>query len=291
MGAAFGMNSKDIIRLQDVRKAEFIARENLGRYNRPFAGIVHQFPGPAVPFTDTDRRRMMTPFLATLPWTPAVPLDRVEHALKSATAGAVPARMPTAFSQGARDLALDILSYPWDFLHVRYKRLNASGRPGQQAKNELVTLGLVKEHAIPRKGRPPILLEPLPALAAATGQPLPNWGKGGYLHAFVIHAVMTKLNAMNYANIKTEAFFGSKAIDLVATDPSGNLIGVEVSITLTNLLDNAEKNFLVQPRLARLLIVCIGLAEVRQAERAITFAPGLKQYLPRIQVEAVAKWL
>ena len=234
---------------------------------------------------------MMAPVLAALPWKAAVPLDVVERAVTTVSAGAVPARLPMQVSQAAHALAADVLAQPWDFLNARYVRLGISGRPGQQAKNELVALGWVKEHMIPRRGRPPILLEPLPALANATRKSLPSWGKGGFLHAFVAQTVMEKFRLAHYTGIQKEKFYGSKSIDIVATDSAGNLVGVEVSISLTNLIDNFEKDFLVQPQLYTVIAVCFDSKSVRQAQRAITFAPGLKPFLSRIQVEPIAKWL
>jgi hypothetical protein len=292
VSAALGLPARDVERLQSPARGEFIARENLGKYARPFGGVVRAFPAPTTGITEAERARLMAPVLAPLPWQPAIALGAVERALSTIATGALPARVPAGPSADAFQLAADVLAHPADSLQDRYNRLGLSGRPGQAGKTELVKNGWVKEHRIPRKrGRPCILLEPLQPLCNALHKPLPSWGKGGFVHAFMIATITRHFQKLGYTGITAEKFYGSKAVDLVATDRSGALIGAEATVSLTNLVDNLEKDFLVQPAFATITVVCVDRARVRQAKRAIAQAPGLKSYHPRIQVERIGVYL
>jgi len=291
MGAAFGLPSKDYNRLQTVNKAEFVARENLGRCHRAFAGSVQHFPEPTFTLSDADRQRMMTPILSAFRTAPSVSLEEVECISINMGTNAVSAKVPGQVSPGVQNLAHDILAYPWDFLSERYRRLGIAGRKAQTAKQELVDKGWVKEHKIPRRGGAPILLEPLQALTTALGQPPSSTGKGGFLHAFGQHAVVTRLKSLKHTGIKKEKFYGTKAVDVVATDPNGGVVGFEIAISLSNLVDNIEKDFLCQPAFALITTLCLSSAEVRQAQRMIAAAPAIKPYASRIRVETLARWL
>ncbi len=291
MADAFGMDSGEWQRLQKVKKAEFVARESLGRYDRPFAGYVSQFPGPSFPFSDADRAALMRPVLSAFPVAPAVSLAEAEQALGVSARGSVPARVPGHVSPDARRLAEDILAYPWDFLRVRYRRLDIRGGKAQRAKEELLDSGWVREHKIARRGGKPTLLEPLHSLATTLGQALPVTGKGGFLHAFAQHIVAARLKALNYTDIRKERFFGSKAVDVTATDLSGLDVGFEVAVSLSNLVDNIEKDYLCHPSFALITTVCMSASEVRQAKRMVAAAPALKLLSSKVRVEALAKWL
>lgn len=290
MGNALGLPPSHWDRLQSPARGEFVAREKLGRYSRPFAGTVRQFPAPTQTFTEADRARLMAPVLAALPWRPGVPLQVVERALTPFGTGAAPARMPGQISQTAKALASDVLDHPWDFLNVRYARLGLGGGSAQRSKDELLALRWVREWSVPIKGRAPILLEPLPTLAAALQRSIPSYGKGGFMHAFGIEEVMSSMRARGYRDLRKECFFGSKAIDVVGVDPTGGLVGVEVTLSLTNACDNAEKDFMVAS-LASLVMVCLSQSDVRQVKRALNAAPGLQAFLPRITVETLAQWI
>ena len=293
VGSAVGMQPKDWPYLQRVKKAEFIAREmSLGRYDRPFGGTVNYFPPATRRFSEAQRKAIMTPFLNSLPWQPAVPLEHVERALASVTMGAVPARTPQGLSPTALDLARDVYLHPWDFLHARNRRLGIAGRVAQNSKEELVNAAWVKEHAIPRRGKPPILLEPLAPLWNGLQVQRPSWGaKGGFVHAFCQHTIAERLKQTGFKHIAIEKFFGSKSVDVVATAPTGELVGFEVAISFSNLVDNLSKDFWVQPNFARITTMCLSQQEVSQAKQMIVGAPVLQVFLSRLSVEPIAHWL
>ncbi|NUM55766.1 MAG: ATP-binding protein [Candidatus Hydrogenedentes bacterium] len=291
VGNALGLPPAHWDRLTKPVSGEFVARENLGRYAKPFAGVVRRFPGSSFPFSDADRRRLMDPVLRSLPWKPRVLLDVVERTVTRPAAGVVPARMPGRVSVRARALAQDVLTHPWDLLAVRNARLKHKGGTATRVKNELIRLGWVKEHEIPQRGMANIALEPTPLLAAALGGRLPSFGKGGFLHAFVQELVVRKLTSQSYMHVRKERFYGSKAVDVVGQDPTGGWIAVEVSISLTNVVDNAEKDFIVKTDWARLHVVCLDVPRRNQAERAIRAAPGLGRHLSRIRFETAAMYL
>ena len=290
MGAAFGMNHGDFSRLQELGTGEFIARESLDRYHRPFAGAVRRFPPPSAPFTESDRVRLMAPVLASLPYKPAVPLAVVEHALKQQGSSAAPAASGLP-SGAALQLALDIAANPYELFHVRYKRLGWDQHQAWNAKQELLARGWVREHTIPKVGRPPVALEPLPALFAALHLHMPNWGKGSFLHAFIAERVALQFRSQHFTGVQREKFFGTKAVDVVGATPAGALIGVEVTVSLTNVVDNLERDIAAQPNFAELVVVVLHSAEQRQVQRAIRAAPGLASCLSRIRVEPAAKFL
>jgi hypothetical protein len=292
MGAAFGMAHHEHDRLQQPGKGEFIARENLGRCNRPFAGMVNRFPAPTHPYSDAARRSLMAPILAQWPSETAVTLQDAESLVQGQTAKTTPARIPgPALGREALALAMDVSAHPWDFLQIRYARLNLAGRIAQKAKDELVNHGYVREHTIPRKGRPPILLEPLsPLFTLLQQQPLP-WGKGGFVHAFMIQMVMRQLSATGRRKIQAEKYYGSKAVDIVAETAVGELLGFECAHHLTNVADNLLKDFMVQPRFTAITTVCLGQGDVRQALLAIDNAPGLKVHRKQIFVEQLTRYL
>ena len=289
MGAAFGMNHTDFSRLQELGSGEFIARESLDRYYRPFAGTVRRFPTPSLPFSEFDRVRLMAPVLASLPWKPAIPLAVVEHAMKQA-AGAVAAASGLP-SGTALQLALDIAGNPYELFHARYKRLGWDQHQAWNAKQELLALGWVREHAIPKQGRPPVVLEPLPILFAGLQLPALNWGKGSFLHAFIAERVALQFRSQHFTGVQREKFFGTKAVDVAGTTPAGALIGVEVTVSLTNVVDNLERDMAAQPNFAQLVVVVLHSAEQRQAQRAIRAAPGLASCLSRIRVVPAAQFL
>ncbi len=170
-------------------------------------------------------------------------------------------------------------------------RMNCRGGTAQRTKDELIQLGWVKEHAIPRHGMAPIVLEPTPLMAAAVGRPLPSFGKGGFLHAFVQELIARRLTVQRDAHVQKERFYGSKAVDVVAQDTSGGWVAVEVTISLTNVVDNVEKDFLVKPDWLRLHVVCLDVPRMNQAQRAIALAPGVRPFLTRIRTETVAAYL
>lgn len=174
---------------------------------------------------------------------------------------------------------------------VRYARLNFAVSTANRVKDELVQLGWVKEQAIPRHGMAPIVLEPTPLMAAALGLQLPSCSKGGFLHAFIQELIARRLSAQGYAQVQKERFYGSKAVDVVAQDPSSSWIAVEVTISLTNVVDNVEKDFLVKPDWLRLHVVCLDVPRMNQAQRAIALAPGVAPFVNRVRVETVATYL
>ena len=114
-----------------------------------------------------------------------------------------------------------VLATPFAFLSERYKRLGLSGSRSQRAKDALLDKRYVKEHAIPRRGRPPILLEPLRSLCEALQQPNPTWGKGSFKHAFGIYVACKALKARDFTRIEKEKFYNGKAVDAVGTSPEG----------------------------------------------------------------------
>ena len=234
---------------------------------------------------------MMKPILDSFPVEPAVALEEVERTLGISTKGSIPAVVPGQVSSDRMNLAHDILAYPWDFLNERYKRLGLTGRKAQKAKEELLNNGWVKEHKVQKHGGHPILLEPLKPLADALGQSLPNTGKGGFLHAYAVHVVAERLKTQHYTNIKIEAYFGSKAVDLCSIDVQGNLVGFEIAVSLTNVVDNIEKDFLCQQAFSSVTTICMSVADVRKVKRMIAAAPALTPLSSKINIEPLSKWL
>ena len=78
---------------------------------------------------------------------------------------------------------------------------------------------------------------------------------------------------------------------MAGTTPAGALIGVEVTVSLTNVVDNLERDMAAQPNFAQLVVVVLHSAEQRQAQRAIRAAPGLASCLSRIRVVPAAQFL
>lgn len=292
VGSAMGMPPADWPYLQAVKKAEFVARENLGRYDRPFGGVVRYFPPATRPFSEAQRKAAITPFLHALPWQPAVPLEQVERALAGIGIGAVPARTPQGLSPKALALAWDVYTNPWDFLFSRNRRLAVSGRAAQNVKDELLYSGWVREHAIARRGNSPILLEALAPLWNGLQVQRPNWGaKGGFVHAFCQHTIAGRLKKTGFTHVAIEKFFGSKSVDVAAVASTGELVGFEVAISLSNLVNNLSKDFWAQPNFAHITTICLSQQEVSQAKQMIVRAPVLQPFRSRLGVEAIARWL
>jgi hypothetical protein len=154
----------------------------------------------------------------------------------------------------------------------------------------LLDASWIREHRIPKRGQSPIVLEPLPALAAAVKRPLPSWGKGSYLHRFLQEAIAKRLKALGYTHIALEKSFGSKSVDVVGTHPTQGLEGFECAVSLGNVVDNLEKNFICQPNFARVTTICLSKSEERQVWRAIAQAPALQPHLTCIAVDRVCNW-
>jgi len=234
----------------------------------------------------------MQPLYDSLPSHPAIPLAEVEKALGIDMKRAVPAATISPKQADADRLAADILAHPWDFVTARYTRLRLSGGKGNAAKGELLDRGWICEHQVATgPGSPSVLLEPLPDLVRALKATLPRYGKGKFLHAFVQQAVMKKLKTTGYTQVRTEAAYGSKLVDVVAIDPSGKLVGVEITISTSNLTDNLAKDFMCQPNFVRLVVVCKSSSVEYEAKRLIRASVELQPYRSRIDVETVAKWL
>jgi len=290
MGSTFGLAPRDRTRLLANSVGEFIAHENLNRCHKTFGGVVDLFPQPATPVTEADRKRILQSVLATLPHTPGLLTAQVMGSAASQTSGVIPARTPQ-ISQNALALATDVLAHPFDFLSDHYARLTLQGGAAHRAKQELVNLGWVKELSIPRRGRAPVLLEPLPLLAQKLQRPLPSWGKGSFLHRFIQERVARRLKRMGYSAIAFEQFYGSKAVDVVATDAASGLHGFEATVSLGNVVDNLEKDFMVQPGFVLLTVVCLSSSDERQIQRAIKRAPALQSLQRKIAVDRVCRWL
>ena len=292
MAGAMGIPFNEKDRLQSIGKAEFVARENLERYDRAFGGMVSHFAGPSFPFTESDRRALMAPILNSLPFHPAISLSQVEHELNPVGAGVVPASVPSGISPDAEELARDVLAHPWDCLSERYKRLGIAGRKAQKAKDELLDKGWVKQHKVSRgRGASMTLLEPLSPLCSALQRPIPNWGKGKYLHAFLQHVVVSKLKRTGHTRVRTEKVFGQKSVDVVATTPSGILIAIECAVHLSNVTKNIADNFHFQPNFKSVTTVCLSAKDKMEIKRMIATAPTLKHFMKRIKVGCVAEWL
>ena len=292
IAGAMGLPPSAIERLQQTNQREFVARENLGRCKQAFGGKVRELVRTGIPITDAYRLACMQPLYNALPSHPAIPLQQVEKALGLDVKGVVPAVKVSPKQTDAQTLAADILAHPWDFVTERYTRLKLSAGKGNAAKKQLLDQGWVREHAVPTgPGSPSTLLEPLPDLAQALEAQLPNSGKGGFLHAFVQQAVVKKLKTTGHTQVRTETAFGSKLVDVTAVDQSGQIIGVEVSVSLSNLVDNLAKDFFCQPAFARLIAVCVDSAKAREAKRLIKDSFELHPYQSRIVVETAATWL
>jgi hypothetical protein len=291
MAAALGVPAGGWERLKKVAKAHFVAMEDHGRYDRPFAGEVSRFPDPAMPFTEADRKALMDPVLNGFPTRPAVSLKDVEQALAPNTGSTSPAKSTTSLSQEALALSHDILAYPFDVLSERYTRFSLAGRAAQKVKDELLHRKWVKQHRLTlAHGGQSILLEPLSALASALGRTLPSYGKGGFLHYFMQERVTARLKSLGYQNVRKEKFFGPKAVDVVGLASCGDLEGFEVTVHLSNVVDNFEKDFQHQPAFARVTAICLSANDVRQAKRMLDKAPGLQAFRTRICVEAISAW-
>ena len=292
IAGALGLSPSAIERLQQTNQREFVSRENLGRWKQAFGGKVRELVRAGTSITDAQRLACMQPLYDALPSHPSIPLQQVEKALGIDVKGAVPAVKVSPRQTDAKKLAEDILVHPWDFVTARYTRLNLSAGKGNAAKKELLGRGWVRERPVPTgPGSPSILLEPLPALAKALKTRLPSCGKGGFLHAFVQQAVVKKLKATGHTQVGTETAFGSKLVDVTSMDPSGQLVGIEVSIHLTNLVDNLAKDFKCRPQFGCLVVICIDSCKARSAKRLIKASVELQPYQSKVVVETVAKWL
>lgn len=281
--AALGVEPRT--RLAELGKGDYVARESIGCYMHPFAGCTDPILPMAVHCTEQERQRANASVLSRLHWSPTVPLSDM-----LGSQGAVPAKGPKSASPDAYALASDILTSPWDFVSERYGRLNMMGGAGDRCKREIVDLKWARPHRLPIQGRP-LLLEPLPALAKALHRTLPRYGRGGFLSAYLTHITEKRLKATAHTDITREKYYGSKAVDVVALDSAGELIGVEVTVSLRNLVDNLEKDFSNQPHFKRITVLCLSQNDARQAKRAIASAPGLKQWGKRIDVATVGQWL
>ena len=285
MCKAFGIGLKDADVLRHLKQGEFVALEQLGRYDRPFAGIIKRFPPPSGAFSESDRVRMMTPILNAFPSTPTIHPDAT-----SSTSPKQPLQSPS-LSNTALALAIDVLAYPWSFMTDRYFRLGIQGRTANGSKQELIDRAWVRQFTIPRKGGNPILLEPLTPLANGLNRPLPSYGKGGYLHAFLQHTVANKLKSQGYTSIELEKFYGAKGVDLVAIAPNGDLVGFEMTISKGNVESNFVKDFAVQPRFTIITAVCITAKDATSVRNTLWASSALKKYHKRMIVDTVSRWL
>ena len=283
MGRAFGLKQQDWGALKSVNRGEFIALERLGRYHNPLSGQIKRFPTPTRPFTESDRLARMKPILDGYSWKPRL----VSNRAKSSTA-----ILPPPISNEAMSLALDVLSFPYEFMTARYHRLgNKKGRAANRLKQELLDQGWVREYSIPLRRGKAILLEPLAPLAAGLNRPLPRYGKGGFLHAFLQHTVAEKIKQTGFTSVQKEKFYGPKGVDLVGVSPSGNLYGFEITVSKSNVIENFEKDFAAQPRFAGITAVCLSAGEARVVLKRLKGAPSLKPFLSRIEALPVAHWL
>ena len=191
----------------------------------------------------------------------------------------------------AKRLAMEVLLHPFEFLGHHYAQLNMKGGTANRAKKALLDAKWVTEHVVAKRGGKPVLLEPLPSLAQAFNQRTPSWGKGGFLHAYMAHAIVGHLQKNSYTQIEKEKFYGSKAVDLKAVAPTGELIGIEVTVSFSNLVDNVQQDFLAQPNFNAIWVVCMDQAKVRQAKRTLSQAPALKSHMKQIQVFPITHYI
>lgn len=103
--------------------------------------------------------------------------------------------------------------------------------------------------------------------------------------------VVRRLKSLGYTHVTLEKTYGSKSVDVVGTHPTHGLEGFEIAVSLANVVDNVEKDFLCQPAFARVTTICRGAAEERQIQRAIAQAPALQPHRSRIAVDRIAHWI
>lgn len=172
------------------------------------------------------------------PWSPLKDIPQPQQTSRTETA---PVPQPTQTENTVwKRLVFDCTNYPFDKVSDRIPRLDISGREYEAAKNWAMQNGYLLES----KAGKTLYLIPTKKTFEEFSQPCPYERAASVEHSFyVLLAAHILRQAPNTASVKTEVPIGSKGatIDVVSTDKSGEMTALEITLSLSNLMENAAK--------------------------------------------------
>jgi hypothetical protein len=142
-------------------------------------------------------------------------------------------------SQSALQMLIQIAQKPFLSLTQRYRQLGLSVAKGVKLKEELLSLGLVKQVSVPlgKPGGEIMLLELTDrgkAIAEKMGIRIEEKGRGGVLHKFWQNQIKEYFEKQGF-----KAFIEHEDMDVYARD--GETIAVQVAVEYRNQLEGLKK--------------------------------------------------
>ena len=135
-------------------------------------------------------------------------------------------------SEKEKELLLSIWEYPLNGTVQKFKRIGVSRRQGQKLRQGLIQRGLIKKVPcrvpegqvvlieVTKKGR-----KVLRDIGIDTGDYNPR--EGGAVHRFWVERMAQQYKEKGY-QVEKEVTVGDRIIDVVATNPDGKRIGIEI---------------------------------------------------------------
>jgi uncharacterized protein (DUF2249 family) len=193
--------------------------------------------------TEDEIRERMKPELAALDAQGRVRPDRFNEYL-GITSEEDTEDETTAVGEIAEALLASVTEAPFLSMSERYEAIDVDSKNGTAAKNELVTLDLVREVAVPtgRPGRNPTLLELTAAgqdVLDERGYDVPETGRRGIVHRYWQQQVKDYYEVQGF-EVVIEFAVESQRIDVYA-ERADETIAIEVACSPEHEVTNIEK--------------------------------------------------
>lgn len=197
---------------------------------RGWATFVDDLPTQSPPNADVSNM--------IIPWHPLTEIPQKETPQAPAT---INDEQPPPNAKGSVDtLIYDCVTYPFDKVRERVKRLGFSIRTYETVKNEAVQDG----YLIPSQSGKSLYLIPTPKAYEKFSQPYPYKRSTSIEHSFyvLLTAHILKKDS-TLSKIQAEVPIGLKGatIDVTSIDKAGMMVAYEVTLSTSNLLSNATK--------------------------------------------------
>lgn len=252
---------------------------------------------------EPTRQRLMAPKLAGLPSTPSRPLTDYpsimaeQHALWNRSTAASSSR--TTSPQLAPELLSllhDACRYRDDWMKDRRARLNVSDyKIMMRHAQSLESGGLARVHDV-RLGRTTYtLIEVADKGWQILGLTKPPHyiGHGGFIHTVLISRVARFLKATKWANVQSEFPVGpiGHPVDVYGRSPNGVPTAFEITISTSNVTDNARKTLSGPTAIEKLIFLCPLQGDCKSVENIVRKDPTLAAVLPKIQFRRVDEFI
>jgi hypothetical protein len=145
----------------------------------------------------------------------------------------------TTIRSDSEKLVYDCITYPFDKVRDRVKRLGLSIRIYESAKNEAVQNG----HLIPSSSGKTLYLIPSKIVYEQFGILFPYERSVSVEHGFYVQLAAHVLKKTSSLKVQIETPVGTKGatIDIATVDESGEMAAYEITLSTSNLLSNAAK--------------------------------------------------